>query len=89
MKLIDKLIDQSLLTSRRFINAIRQVHELSIQMEYIAREMYRLSAYVRYHDALLREIREVHNSMMQHAKDNSLDLNVDTQKKVDGADKPN
>lgn len=90
MKMLDMLVEKSLVSSKKFVHAVRTIHTVARELEALARQVASIAYHVRRHEAMLRQIGFVHNAMMQqqHAQDVT-ELKLNTTGKKPPEEKPN
>lgn len=89
MKMIDMLVEKSLMASKRFTHALTTLRELSHDVEQIARNYHALAQYVRKHEMILGDMKQAHDDMMEEMAE-SVELDIPSPKKNEkNEDKPN
>lgn len=87
MKLLDSLVERSLLTSKKFIVVVKSVHALAKQLAALSRNVGLLAARIQHHERLLGEIYHANKVMFQDMKEDSVDLSLPETRKTE--EKPN
>lgn len=88
MKMLDMLVEKSLVSSKKFVHAVRTIHSMARDLTSLAKEVAAIAYHVRRHEAMLRQIGFVHNVMMQQQAQDVTELKLATKKKPT-EEKPN
>jgi hypothetical protein len=88
MKLLDALVEKSLMTSKKFVATVKAVYSTAEQVQRLAHSILKIAQDVQRHELLLVEIYQINQNLAKNMQESSLDISL-PKSKSDIEKKPN
>lgn len=88
MKLLDSLVERSLLSSKKFVAAVKAMYDVAGQMQRLAKNVLILSKDVQRHEMILGELYRINKELAKGAHQDTFDVSL-SKPKTDAEKKPN
>lgn len=89
MKLLDSLVERSLLSSKKFVAVVKFMYDVAQQMERLSKTVLNIAKDVGRHERILAELYVFNKNMAQNSQESSLDVSLPKTKPSDAEKKPN